>query len=156
MRALVLAVLASSGALSQPVVTSLAVGPAVPGAEPLAVRVVVAGADEWEAPPALYWGGVGLDAVVLAGGTYVLVQGLRLLDIADEEGAGAGGFVVAMFGGIFAGVGVTAMGISGYDLVRVLAGDDPALARLFDPTRPVPGPPLPPYPSPRPPTHPDY
>ena len=153
MRTLILALLAASAAVAQPVVSSSAVPVAALGAEPLAARV--AAADGWEAPSGLYWAGVGLDVTVLAGGAYVLVQGLRLLDAAGREDAGAGGIVVAMFGAMGVGVGVGTVALSGYDLVRVLAGDDPALARLFDPTRPVPPAPPRPYPYPEPPARPD-
>ena len=155
MRVLLLVLLASGATLAQPVVSSQAVGPAVPGAEPLAAHVAVVGADGWEAPPALYWAGVGLDATALAGGTYLLVQSVRVIDALDDgEGPGLGGGIVYAFGlgGAMLGTGVA--GAALYDLARVLRGDDPFLARVFDPTRPLPGGPPPRYPPPEPPRYP--
>ena len=86
-------------------------------------------------PPGLYWAGVGVDAVVVVGGAYVLVQGLRLLDLAGREGAGPGAPVGAMLGGLLAGAGGLALAAGGADLVYVAAGGHPALVRLFDPAR---------------------
>lgn len=154
MRVLVFALLATGSVLAQPVAASYAIGPAIPGVEPLAVRVVAA-PDGWEAPPALYWTGVGLDAVVLAGGAYVLVQGLRLLDAANDERAGLGAPVLALAGVLGVSVGGVMAGFALYDGVRVVGGDDPALARLFDPTRRPTSGPVPPYPFPEPPRRPD-
>ena len=88
-----------------------------------------------EPPPGLYWAGVGLDVVVVAGGTYLLVQGLRLLDLAGDEGTGGGAIPVAMFGGMGAVLGGVALVAGGADLVYVATGGDPALVRLFDPAR---------------------
>lgn len=118
-------------------------------ADEVAVRVPV-GAD-WEPPPALYWAGVGLDVVFLAGGTYLLVQGVRFLTT-DLEEAGPGAIVLPMVGALFAVTGGLAAAFGGVDLVRVARGHDPLLTRPFDPTRPPPGtpprfppPPRPPY-----------
>ncbi|WP_420456602.1 hypothetical protein [Rubrivirga sp.] len=108
-------------------------------------------AADWEAPPVLYWAGVAVDVGVLVGGAYVLVQSARLLAAADD-GPWPGQLPAVLFGSMGVVIGVTTVGFAVYDLVRVLRGDDPALARLFDPTRPLPGggprfppPPRPPY-----------
>ena len=88
-----------------------------------------------EPPPGFYWAGVGVDVAVAAGGAYVLVQDLRLLDLAGEEGSGPGAPVGAMLGGLLAGMGGVALAAGGADLVYVATGGDPALVRLFDPAR---------------------
>ena len=116
-------------------------------------------AADGEAPPALYWTGVALDAAALAGGTYLLVQGVRLYRLADAASGegdvtlGLGPMLAALTGIGALTVGGGAVAVAGYDLVRVLRGDDPWLARLVDPTRLPPGggpprfppPPRPPY-----------
>ena len=101
---------------------------------------------DWDAPPSLYWTGVALEVGVLAGGGYLLVQGVRALSVVDEAGLAAP--VILILGGVLTLTAGTAVGLAATDLVRVLRGDDPALARLFDPTRPRPIPPRYPVPPP--------
>ena len=95
---------------------------------------------EWEAPPALYWTGVGLDVAALAGGTYILVQSVRALRAIDgsepDPTLGIGPMLVVVLGTAGAVLGGGAVAVSTYDLARVAGGDDPWLARLFDPARP--------------------
>ena len=96
---------------------------------------------EWEPPAALYWTGVALDAAVIAGGAYLLVKGVQFYRLGtgasggDDPTLGLGPALVTLtgIGGIVIGGGAVA--VSGYDLARVLRGDAPWLARLFDPTR---------------------
>lgn len=138
-RLLVLVALSACAVRAQPVVGSRAVGPA-----PLAVEVgpdvlVLARGGEWRAPPGLYWTGVALDVTVLAAGTYGVVLGAQLLAASDDPDVGAGAFAGAIFGPFVIAVGGLMAGASLYDLIRVLTGADPALAHLFDPTRPLPG-----------------
>ena len=119
-----------------------------------AAGLPLAASSDWEPPPALYWTGVGVDAVVLVGGGYLFVQGLRALSVVDDAGLAAP--LILLFGGVVTVVGGTAAGLAGYDLARVLGGDNPALARLFDPGHPVPPPGPPRYPVPGPPPGPRY
>lgn len=101
-----------------------------------------------EAPPALYWAGVGFDVAAVAGGTYLLVQGARLLAASDDV-EWAGQVPAVLFGTLGVTLGALAAGFGGYDLVRVARGADPMLARALDPSRLPPGgtpnPPRPPY-----------
>ena len=154
-RLLLVAVFAACAASAQPVVNSRAVGAEVPNVALAASPGRVAAPAQWAAPPGLYWAVVAVDAAALAGGAYLLVQGVRLLGLAGDESAGFGAVPVAMFGGMALGVGAGAVVWGGYDAVRVLSGDDPALARLFDPTRPPPAVPPRPHPFPEPPGRPD-
>ena len=110
----------------------------------------------WEAPPALYWAGVTLDVAALGSGAYLVVVGAQLAGAADDDEAGAGAFVGALFGPFFLILGSAMVGVSTYDLIRVLRGDNPALARAFDPDRRLPPPGPPRYPIPRPPPGPRY
>ena len=116
-----------------------------------AVGLPLGSSDEWEAPRVLYWAGVALDATALAAGAYTVVLGALLVDASDADDAGAGAFAGAVFGPFFLILGSAVVGVTAYDLIRVLRGDDPALARVFDPTRPLPppGPPRFPVPGPR-------
>ncbi len=127
-------------------------------AQPVTVRVLdvtdavgiplEAGADDWQAPPALYWAGVTLDAAVLGSGAYLVVVGAQLAGASNDEGSGPGAIVGAMFGPFFMVLGSAMAGVATYDLIRVLRGDDPILARSFNPNRRLPPPGPPRYPIP--------
>jgi hypothetical protein len=146
MRLALLALLAAATASAQPVRDALPRlgGPELAVAGPSAV--VLAPAD-WEPPPALVAAGIALDGVLLVGGTVVAVwMAVAISDALPEAGLAAPA-VIGM-GGLFV-IGGTALAVvGGLDLIRVARGDDPFLARLFDPTRPRRGRPPPRFPPP--------
>ena len=144
MRALVLVLLAASVA-AQPVASSYTTADAVLADFAIDSVMVLAPAD-WEPPPGLYVAGVAVDVVGVLGGSAVAGLGLYALTQLDEAGLGAPavlgvGFMLVVAGG-------AALGAGTYDLARVARGDDPWLARTFDPTRPRSGRYPPRYPRP--------
>ena len=135
MRLALLALVAAATAGAQPVpdVLPRLRGPELAVAGPAPVLLAPA---DWEPRPALVAAGIALDGVLLVGGTAVAVWTAVAVSDALPEAGLAAPAVIGMGGLVVLG-GTALAVVGGLDLVRVARGDDPFLARMFDPTRPT-------------------